>query len=97
LEKRWKMAKLLFEFDSKVEGDVDTNIVRVYEDGTYTAERLRNKGCPSYWHIEGDSLYFKHDKNNKWMLSESGNTFTKPFLRMMHQVVDNVLLGEEVV
>lgn len=87
------MAKLIFTFDSADEGSTHTNIVSVYDDGTYYAEGVAGPE-PSLWKVEDGLLYFKHHSCETWNRSANEDLFTIPFLKKLDELVEKELLDD---
>lgn len=88
------MANLLFVFDSAAPDAGITNIVHVYDDGTYTAEGLESSEVNrSQYKIEGDNLYYKHPYD-EWNLSEK-DWFYISFMKLIQEHIEKELLGVE--
>lgn len=84
--------KLLFEFDSRRTGSVYSNLIRVWDNGIYTAEARH--GQISYWKIENNILYFKHHKDPTTWRKATTKSFYIPFIEKYNEVIEDSLMGD---
>ena len=85
-------VKVIFEFDSRREGDSEPNMVTVYDDGTYVAQGLPENGRSNY-RIEDGRLFYKHPSMTVWAESEN-DTFKMPFMDLIAKHIEDTLIGD---
>ena len=77
-----------------LEDHSDDNGYYFYTDNTYSCKEWSNSESLSYWKIDNDKVYYKHDHSGRWWMMNKQSIYERLSSALFNVEVDRFLLDD---